>query len=132
MWTPKFRNTFPIIVHRDLSQHRIMADADLEEWTVKANEVMDIQLFAKAEKGQTQINSLCKFRPAWTYPIVGEQETIIGYKGLQIHLRFNASDMRPHLSSNKTARMPEHMETNDIEIPDMSDLFEDFLPPCTL
>ncbi|CAN8097189.1 unnamed protein product [Discula destructiva] len=106
-----------------------MAQVNLEEWSVKANDVMDISLYTKAEKGQTKVNSLCKFQPTWTYPIVGEQETIFGYKGLKIHLQYNASDMRPHLSSTKTAKLPEELESDDFEVHEISELFEDFLPP---
>lgn len=109
-----------------------MAEVNLEEWSVKANDVMDIALFTKAEQGQTQVNKICQFPPTWTYPIVGEEETIIGYKGLKIHLRYNASDMRPHLSSTKIERLPEDLESGDLEVHEIHDLFEKFLPPCEL
>lgn len=117
---------FPI--NCDLSHRSTMVN--LEEWTVKANDAMEIALFTKAEEGQTQIGRLCKFKPAWTYPIVGDEETIFGYKNLKITLRFNASDMRPHLSSTKSAKLPEELETGDIEVEDIHDLFNGFLPQC--
>lgn len=104
--------------------------ANLDEWTVKANDAMEIALFVKAEEGQTQIGRLYKFKPTWTYPIVGDQETIFGYKDLKITLRFNASDMRPHLSSSKSARFPEELETGEIEVEEIHDLFNGFLPQC--
>lgn len=104
--------------------------ANLEEWTVKANDAMEISLFTKAEEGQNQITRLCKFQPTWTYPIVGDQETIVGYKDLKIYLRFNASDMRPHLSSTKSARLPDELESDEIEVNDIHDLFDGFLPQC--
>lgn len=103
---------------------------NLEEWTVKANDAMEISLFTKAEPGQNQVTRLCKFKPTWTYPIVGEQETIFGYKKLKITLRFNASDMRPHLSSTKSQKLPEELESEEIQVEDIHDLFNDFLPQC--
>lgn len=94
----------------------------MDEWTVKANDVMHITMVTKAEKDQKEVNNLFTFQPTWTYPIVGDDETISGYKGLKIHLRYNASDMRPHLFHNSTASLSG-------EIQDISDLFKPHLPP---
>lgn len=107
-----------------------MAEESLDEWTVKANDVMNITLFAKAEKDQKEVNPLCTFQPTWTYPIVGDKETISGYKGLKIYLRYNASDMRPHLFHTSTARLSSELtDSDEYEVHDVKDLFETHLPP---
>lgn len=108
-----------------------MAESDLAEWSAQANEVITISLCTKAEGSHNKINSLNSFHPAWTYPIVGEQETIVGYKGLQINLLFHASDMRPHFSFSKTAEF-DGSAISEVEVSDIKALFQDFLPPCML
>ncbi|PSR94585.1 histone acetyltransferase type B catalytic subunit [Coniella lustricola] len=107
-----------------------MEDEILDEWTVKANNVMSISLVTKTGEGFPK--TIHSFQPAWTYPIVGRdpddtRETIYGYKDLKINLRFNASDMRPHLSHTSAKRVPVTVATD--ESPDINPLFEPFLPP---
>lgn len=102
-----------------------MAEESLDEWTVKANDAMSITMFTKAGKNQKEVNSLFTFRPTWTYPIVGDAETISGYKGLKIYLRYNASDMRPHLFHTSTATL----ESDEYEVQDIREIFEPHLPP---
>ncbi|KAJ9328694.1 hypothetical protein DTO027B5_3172 [Paecilomyces variotii] len=68
-----------------------MADSD---WTCDANDAVHLTLVQPgAEKPQT----LSTFHPQFTYPIFGDEETIFGYKGLIIRLRFAAHDLRPHV-----------------------------------
>lgn len=43
------------------------------------------------------LQPLGTFHPKFTYSIFGDDETIFGYKGLKINLRYRANDMRPHL-----------------------------------
>lgn len=105
-----------------------MADEILDEWTVKANDAMKIQLVTKADSGPPKI--IGSFRPAWTYPLVGDEETIYGYKGLKINLQYNATDMRPHLSHTSQKRVPDAVATADS--PEIQDIFEDYLPPGQL
>lgn len=102
-----------------------MAEEIRDEWTVKANDAMKVQLVTKAETGPPKI--IGSFRPTWTYPIVGDDETIYGYKGLKINLQYNATDMRPHLSHTSQSKVPDAVATADL--PEIRDIFEDYLPP---
>lgn len=102
-----------------------MAEEQLDEWAVKANDIMNVTLVTKAEQGPPK--TLATFKPTWTYPIVGEEETIYGYKGLKINLRYNASDMRPHFSHTTSRRIPDAQATQEVD--EITDLFEPFLTP---
>ncbi|KAJ4391334.1 histone acetyltransferase 1 [Gnomoniopsis smithogilvyi] len=103
-----------------------MAEESLDEWTVRANDAMSITMVTKAEKNQKEVNTLFTFRPTWTYPIVGEQETIFGHKELKLYLRYNASDMRPHLFHTSAARL----KSDEDEVQDVREIFEPHLPPA--
>lgn len=65
------------------------------------------------------------FNPQWTYAIFGESEKIFGYQNLQIDLRYNASDMRPHLSISYCKKFP---GVGDTEATDIDGILRDFLP----
>lgn len=49
------------------------------------------------QPGEGKLNALSTFQPEFTYPIFGEEETIFGYKGLSIRLRFSAHDLRSNV-----------------------------------
>lgn len=101
----------------------------MDEWTVRANDAMTITLVTKAEQGPPK--TIASFKPTWTYSILeNEDETIYGYKGLKINLRYNASDMRPHLSHTSFKRVPDAVATQ--ESPEINDIFELYLPPGKL
>lgn len=102
-----------------------MAEEITDEWTVKANDAITVSLVAKSEQGPPK--TIASFHPTWTYPIVGDSETIYGYKGLKINLRYNASDMRPHLSHSSAKRVPE--DEACAEVDDVNDLLDPYLPP---
>lgn len=109
-----------------------MAEETLDEWRVRVNDAMTVSLVTKAEQGPPK--TIASFHPTWTYPIVDDEETvkehsetIYGYKGLKINLRFNASDMRPHISHTSTKRISETAAIE--EPPEINELFEPFLPP---
>lgn len=65
-----------------------------EEWSVDANEALEISLVVA---GEEKPRDIAKFHPSFTYPIFGESETIYGYKGLKVRLRFAAHDLKPYL-----------------------------------
>lgn len=90
--------------------------------TVKANDVFTISLVTKSEDGSPE--TIASFQPTWTYPIFGDEETIYGYKGLKISLRFNASDMRPHFSHTKSKSVPVDVAAEK----DVTDIKEDLAP----
>ncbi|PGG99646.1 histone acetyltransferase 1 [Blastomyces parvus] len=62
--------------------------------TCDANDVIQISMVQPAEG---KLNALSTFRPEFTYPIFGEEETIFGYKGLSIRLRYAAHDLRSNV-----------------------------------
>ncbi|RDA83015.1 hypothetical protein CP532_4396 [Ophiocordyceps camponoti-leonardi (nom. inval.)] len=61
---------------------------------ITSNDAISISLASPTANGLRQV---AKFHPKFTYSIFGEEETIFGYEGLKINLRFRANDMRPHL-----------------------------------
>ncbi|OGM45492.1 histone acetyltransferase type b catalytic subunit [Aspergillus bombycis] len=64
------------------------------DWTCDANDAVQITL---VQPGEQKPKTLSSFHPQFTYPIFGDDETIFGYKGLIIRLRFAAHDLRPHM-----------------------------------
>ncbi|KAL1893158.1 histone acetyltransferase 1 [Sporothrix stenoceras] len=91
-----------------------------DEWVSNANEALEISL---VQPGPTGLRSIASFNPKFTYSIFGDEETIIGYQGLKISLRFNASDMRPnlHVSSSKK------LKTGEIEPTDIQTVLKGYL-----
>ncbi|OAX80431.1 hypothetical protein ACJ72_05234 [Emergomyces africanus] len=63
-------------------------------WTCDANDVVQISM---VQPGDSKINAISTFQPEFTYPIFGKEETIFGYKGLNIRLRFSAHDLRSNV-----------------------------------
>ncbi|KUI59329.1 Histone acetyltransferase type B catalytic subunit [Cytospora mali] len=98
--------------------------AEDDEWSVKANDVFTISLVAKAEDGPPK--TIASFQPTWTYPIFGNEETIYGYQGLKVNLRYNASDMRPHFSHTKSQTVP--LDAAEQDLTDIKEDVEPFLP----
>lgn len=60
-----------------------------------------------------------------TYSIFGNEEQIFGYKGLKINLRYNASDMRPHLAISYNKKFK---AVGDTEPTDVKAVLEEYLP----
>lgn len=71
-----------------------------ELWTSSLNEAMLI--YVTDTKGTAS-----SFKPAFTYPIFGEAESIFGYKDLQILLCFDAVTWLPFLNVKWSAAMPD-------------------------
>jgi histone acetyltransferase 1 len=76
-----------------------------------------------------QLQTISSFHPKFTYPIFGEEEQIFGYRGLKINLRYNATDMRPHLSKTFSKKFRPIGET---EPTDVEELLRPFLPAGTV
>lgn len=87
---------------------------------------MRLSFVAPTTNGVTTLFS--PFNPKFTYPIFGEEQRIFGYQNLRIDLRFNASDMRPHVAIAYTKKFQPMGDTEAANIPE---LLEDFLPPGT-
>ncbi|KAK0748756.1 acyl-CoA N-acyltransferase [Apiosordaria backusii] len=94
--------------------------ADDDAWTTSANEAFVISLVAPGPNGKES-----KFHPKFTYPIFGDEEEIFGYKDLQINLRYNATDMRPHLSVKYSKKFPPIADAQALDIPEV---LSEFLP----
>jgi len=65
------------------------------------------------------------FNPRFTYSIFGDDERIFGYKGLTINLKYNATDMRPHLHVSYAKKF---RSIGDTEPSDINALLENSLP----
>lgn len=70
--------------------------------------------------------SVCEFHPQFTYPIVGEAETIFGYKDLDIDLRFAAHDLRPNVRISYQKKFPSVGETSALNL---NETLQTYLPP---
>ncbi len=72
----------------------------------------------------TRAKSIETFRPEHTYSIF-EDDQIYGYQGLVVHLRFNASDMRPNLE----VKAAKKLETEDeAAVHDVEEILKEYLP----
>ena len=91
-----------------------------------SNEAVHIHLLRPGTHGP---KTLTKFSPKFTYPIFGDEEQIFGYKGLKIHLRYNACDMRPNLQLEYEKRF---RAIGDTEPTDIKAILADFLPKSML
>lgn len=57
------------------------------------------------------------FHPKFTYPVFGDEETIFGYQGLKINLKYHVSDMRPvvQVTYNKKFKAVGETEPTDVK-----------------
>ncbi|PFH60873.1 hypothetical protein XA68_10186 [Ophiocordyceps unilateralis] len=83
---------------------------DHAEWLTSSNEAVSISLVSPTANG---FRPVAKFHPKYTYSIFGEDETIFGYKGLKVALRFRANDMRPHLHVHHEKKLKPSAGLND-------------------
>ncbi|KAK6609894.1 histone acetyltransferase type b catalytic subunit [Botrytis cinerea] len=98
-----------------------MAGID-SDWSSDSNEAIYISLVTPGAEG---ITSLHTFNPKFTYPIFGDEESIFGYQGLRINLKYNACDMRPGLQITYNKKFK---AVGDIEPTDLKATLEPFLP----
>ena len=90
--------------------------------TCGANNAVDISI---VQPRDGKLKSIATFKPEFTYPIFGDDETIFGYKGLIIKLRFAAHDLR----SNVHISYDERFKTvEDIAAVDLNEKLKPFLP----
>lgn len=59
-----------------------------------SNQAVEISI---VQAGQESPKTLSTFHPKFTYPIFGDQESIFGYQGLRIGIRFAAHDLRSNI-----------------------------------
>ena len=62
--------------------------------STNANDALEISIVQAAPSSPKTLSS---FHPQFTYPIFGEEESIFGYQGLKLNLRFAAHNLRPNL-----------------------------------
>lgn len=92
--------------------------------TCDANDAVHLTLVQPgAEKPQT----LSTFHPQFTYPIFGDEETIFGYKGLIIRLRFAAHDLRPHVHISYDEKFKAVADAAPV---DLNKTLKDWIPGC--
>ncbi|KAI9826396.1 MAG: histone acetyltransferase 1 [Thelocarpon impressellum] len=99
-----------------------MADAD--EWSSDANRAITISL-VQPGAGPTP-KAVARFSPSFTYPIFGDAQTIFGYQGLRISLRFASHDLRPSVS---VAWEKQYKPVGDTKAVDVRETLERWLPP---
>ena len=100
--------------------------ANISSGSTNANTATTISLVSpNYDSGSHMIQTLHSFDPLMTYAIFGEEETIFGYKGLKINLKYGATDMRPGLQISYTKKFKTVGET---EAQDLKSILEDFLP----
>ena len=72
------------------------------------------------------------FHPTFTYPIFGDEESIVGYKKPRIDLSFRANDLKPSLriqfqeEIKLDGLLPKDKQQN------LDTIFQGILPPCML
>jgi hypothetical protein len=91
--------------------------------STNSNDAVVISLVTPSATGVPK--SIAIFHPTFTYPIFGDEESIFGYQGLKIHLRYHASSMRPNIdvTFNKKFKTVGETEATDIKA-----TLEDWLP----
>ncbi len=89
-----------------------------------ANEAIEISIL---QQGTDTPITLSTFHPKFTYPVFGEEESIFGYQGLHINLRFAAHDLQPNVEINYDKKFKTIGET---KAADIEDVLREWLPPC--
>ena len=90
-----------------------------------ANEAVQISLVQPGPS--TDLKILHQFKPRFTYPVFGEEERIFGYKGLEIHLRFAAHDLRPNVMTSYEKRFK---PVGDTVALDINKTLRQWMPAC--
>ncbi|KAL3419297.1 histone acetyl transferase HAT1 [Phlyctema vagabunda] len=99
-----------------------MAEHEADDWSTDSNDAIHISLVAPSSGGIKQLHT---FHPKMTYSIFGEEESIFGYQGLKVNLKYNASDMRPSLQVTYNKKFKTIGET---EPTDVKAVLEEYLP----
>ncbi|KAI5295694.1 histone acetyltransferase 1 [Ascosphaera acerosa] len=65
--------------------------------TCDASSALQLALVQATGEQPARLATVASFAPEYTHAVFGEEESIFGYKGLNITLRFAAHDLRPHV-----------------------------------
>ncbi|WEW57073.1 histone acetyltransferase 1 [Emydomyces testavorans] len=96
---------------------------DQAAWTCSSIDAVQVSIIQP--DGNGKLRTLSTFYPQFTYPIFGDSETIFGYKGLMIQLRFAAHDLR----SNVRISYDEKFKTvKDVAPANLNEALNPFLP----
>jgi histone acetyltransferase 1 len=94
-----------------------------------ANEAIHINFTRPSSAPDKAISTLEEpFNPTFTYPIFGEEETIIGYKDPRIDLSFRANDLRPSLRIEFKGEIALENLLPEDKIKKIDQVFEGILP----
>jgi histone acetyltransferase 1 len=97
---------------------RIFALLTVGTGSAESNDAVHISLV-------TPSKTLHTFHPKFTYSIFGEEESIFGYQGLKINIKYHACDMRPILQITYNKKFP---AVGTTEPTDLKPILEAYLP----
>ncbi|POY70240.1 putative Histone acetyltransferase [Rhodotorula taiwanensis] len=101
-----------------------------EDWSASGVEALRLRLArtkAQEEQLESQEHALVEpFSPIFVYPIYGEEETIFGYKGLDIDYRFASGSLAQYLGVTYEDKFP---ETANVKADDPEKILYEFIPP---
>ncbi|GAA6009078.1 hypothetical protein JCM10207_004085 [Rhodosporidiobolus poonsookiae] len=101
-----------------------------DDWSTDGLQALQLRLSrSKAQVAQLDEEEhvlVEPFSPTFVYPIFGEQETIFGYKGLEIDYRFASGSLAQYLKVTSEAKFP---ETATVKADDPEKILYDFIPP---
>ncbi|KAI5285147.1 histone acetyltransferase 1 [Ascosphaera aggregata] len=83
--------------------------------TCDASSAIQIAL-VQANEDRKELATVSTIAPEYTHAIFGQDESIFGYKGLVIKLRFAAHDLRPHLHISYDDRFREIDDTKAVDL----------------
>ncbi|KAI9762953.1 MAG: histone acetyltransferase 1 [Chaenotheca gracillima] len=84
-----------------------------EDWSCDANKAVTIEFL---QRGQDAPKRLTRFHPQFTYPLFGDAQTIFGYQGLNVVLRFACDDLRPNAQISWEKRFSPVGETSAVDV----------------
>ncbi|GAA5951883.1 hypothetical protein JCM8115_005265 [Rhodotorula mucilaginosa] len=101
-----------------------------EDWSVSALSALRLRLARtkaqEAQLTQEEHKLVEPFSPLFVYPIYGEEETIFGFKGLDIDYRFASGSLAQYLGISYEAKFP---DTGSVKADDPEKILYDFIPP---
>ncbi|KAI1936880.1 histone acetyltransferase 1 [Ophidiomyces ophidiicola] len=99
---------------------------DQAAWTCSANDALQVSIVQPG--GDGKLKTLSTFYPQFTYPIFGDSETIFGYKGLMMQLRFAAHDLRSNVCISYDEKFK---AVEDVAPADLNKALKAFLPEAS-
>lgn len=99
--------------------------SNLVKGSTSANEAIQISFCQSSADGPKELYS---FNPEYTEQFFGQDQSIFGYKDLNINLRFAAHDVYPNLQIEYKEKWKSVGETRALNL---TKLFKEYLPDCT-